>query len=787
MFKKAIILLFLLSLTSFNLFSQTLTQTIRGNVVDKTSQHPIPGAIVVLLNASPSKRVSTDENGKFKLNDVPVGQQSIKVTYMGYNEVVLQNLTVNSGKELVLTVAMEETVHRMETIEVTGTHDKNKSINQMSTVSTRMFSVEETQKFAAALNDPARMATSFAGVVQTGNGNNTISIRGNSPNGLLWRMEGVDIPNPNHFSSVGTSGGGISILSVQLLGNSDFSTGAFAAEYGNALSGVFDLKLRKGNNQKHEYTVQANFYGVDVAAEGPFKKGYDGSYLINYRYSTLLLLGKLKLPIGDAITNFQDLSFNISLPAARFGNFGIFGFGGTSSQTTVAIKDSTIWKDNDFKSLNTKFYANTAAAGITNTKLLGIRSYLKTALVFSGSGNGYYEDKLNQDYNPVRQYIENYIQEKITLTSSFNFKVNPKNSIRTGMIVSRLIYNLSQKQFADSINTLYEKINVDGTTYTDQLYFQWQNKITERFTTNMGMHFLHLVLNNTYSVEPRASMKYALTENQSLSLGYGLHSQIQPIGVYFAKQMQPNGEYITPNENVGLSKAHHFVLSYDINIKSVFHIKSEVYYQYLFNIPISNDVNNTFSMLNTVDGFTSTSLSNKGLGRNYGIELTLERFLYNNFYLLLSSSVYESKYQASNGNWYNTMYNTNFAVSLTSGKDWMLSEKYKKRIIGTNIKLIYTGGYRYTPIDLNSSIASHQEIDDETKSFAIRNPDYFRVDVRLSLKRNYKKLTSITAIDIQNASNQMNIAGRYFDTKSNSIKYYYQSGIIPLLSYRIEF
>ncbi len=785
--KTKTVFLFFLSLVCFNLFSQTITQTIRGNIVDKISQHPIPGAIVVLLNSSPTKGVSADENGKFQLIEIPVGQQSLKITCMGYNEVILSNLIVNSGKELVLTIAMEESIHKMETIEVTGNQNKNDAINQMSTLSTRMFSVEETQKFAAALNDPARMATSFAGVIQTGNGNNTISIRGNSPDGLLWRMEGVDIPNPNHFSSVGTSGGGISILSTQLLANSDFSTGAFAAEYGNALSGVFDLKLRKGNNQKHEYTVQANFYGVDVAAEGPFKKGYEGSYLINYRYSTLLLLGKLNLPIGQAITNFQDLSLNIAMPAAGFGTFSIFGFGGTSSQTTAAVKDSTKWKDNDFSNLNTRFYANTAAVGITNTKLLGSRSYLKTVLLFSGTGNGYYEDKLNQYYNPIRQYFENYIQGKITLSSAYNFKINPKNSIRTGLIVTRLTYNLSQKQWVDSLNTLVDKINVVGATYTDQLYFQWQHKITERFTTNIGMHFLHLILNNTYSPEPRASMKYALTELQSISFGYGLHGQIQPIGVYFAKVQQSNGDYTTPNENTGLSKAHHFVLSYDINIKSFFYVKTEIYYQYLFNIPISTDVTNTFSMLNTVDGFTTYSLSNKGLGRNYGAELTLERFLYNNFYLLLSSSLYESKYLASNGIWYNTLYNTNFVVSLTSGKDWVLSEKYKKRIIGTNIKLVYTGGYRYTPIDVSSSIAMHQEVDDETRSFEYRSPDYFRVDVRFSIKRNYKKLTAITAIDIQNATNRMNIAGSYFDKTSSSIKYYYQSGIIPLLSYRVEF
>ncbi len=785
--KAKIILLFFLSFLTQYLFSQTLTQTIRGEVVDKVSQIPIPGALIVLVNSKPLYGVSTDENGKFKLQNIAVGRQTLKITCLGYKEILMQNLTVNSGKELVLNIAMEDDVQKMKEIEISVKQEKNGALNQMSTVSARTFSVEETQKFAAALNDPARMATSFAGVIQTGNGNNTISVRGNSPNGLLWRMEGVDIPNPNHFSSVGTSGGGISILSTQLLSNSDFITGAFASEYGNALSGVFDLKLRKGNNQKHEYTVQANFYGVDVATEGPFKKGYDGSYLINYRYTTLTLLGKMGIPLGDAITKFQDLSFNIYLPTKKLGAFGIFGFGGTSSQITEAFKDSIKWEQDNFYSLNTKFYANTGAVGFNNTKTFGSSSYLKTALVFSGTGNGYSEDKLNQNYIPVNQDKEDFMQKKITFSSTFTHKISHKSSFRTGIIINKLNYNLLQKSLDDSTHLMVEQINVKGNTYTIQSYFQLQNKITTKLTSNIGFHFLEMMLNNTYNIEPRASLKYLLTDKQTLGLGYGLHSQIQPIGVYFAKQQQADGSFTTPNKNLGLTKAQHFVLSYDINVSTFTHIKTEIYYQQLFNIPISQDVNNTFSMLNSVDGYSSLSLVNKGLGKNYGLELTLERFLHNNFYYLLSSSLYESKYQASNGNWYNTLYNTNYAFSFTSGKEWILSEKLKKRILGANIKAIYTGGFRYTPVDIVSSKANGQEVDDLSKSFELRNPDYFRLDLRCSLKKNYKKLTTTLALDIQNASNRKNVAGHYYDAKSNSVKYIYQSGLIPLLSYRLEF
>ncbi len=254
-----------------------LVQTVRGTVTDRISQAPIPGVVVVALSTDPPIVATTGADGTFRLASIPVGKLDLKLSMVGYRESVMRQLNVNSGKELVLTVGLEEEISELETVQVTAKADKNKPLNEMSAVSTRAFSVEETQKFAAAVNDPLRMATSFAGVIAPNDGNNHISIRGNSPNGLLWRMEGVEIPNPNHFANVGTSGGGISILSAQLLNNSDFSTGAFAAEYGNALSGVFDLRLRKGNNQKREYTFQAGILGIDAAAEGPFKKAGTGS------------------------------------------------------------------------------------------------------------------------------------------------------------------------------------------------------------------------------------------------------------------------------------------------------------------------------------------------------------------------------------------------------------------------------------------------------------------------------------------------------------------------------
>ena len=786
---KTMLLLILVSLlihTSFK--AQTLYQTVRGTVVDKISQTPVPGAVIQLLNTITANVVTSDANGKFKMINVPVGKQSIKISYLGYKESVMENLSVNAGKELVLNINLEEDIKTMNEVEVIAKTDKNKPLNEMSGVSTRAFSVEETQKFAAAVNDPARMASSFAGVVQTSDGNNNISIRGNSPNGLLWRMEGVEIPNPNHYSSIGSAGGGISILSAQLLNNSDFSTGAFAAEHGNALSGVFDLKLRRGNNEKREYTFQAGILGIDASTEGPFKKGKEGSYVVNYRYSTLDLLSKIGVPVfGDASLTYQDLTFNVALPTKKAGTFTMFGFGGLSSQTQVAKKDTMKWQEDDSYRNNAKFYSNTGAIGLTHTKLFNNQSYLKTALVFSGTQNGYDEAKLNSDLTETKRFQQKYDQDKITLSSTYTQKINSRSSIRTGFILNHLIYNLNIDEYVDSIGRLLEKIDVKGNTETAQGFFQWNYKLNPKLTTNVGLHYYHLLLNNSNSLEPRASVQYKLAGNHNLSFGYGMHSQLQPIGVYFSRAYQADGTYTKPNENLGLSKAHHLVLGYDWTLNSFSHVKTEVYYQHLFNVPVSPDKTNLYSILNVSEGYNPQKLVNNGLGKNYGLELTYERFLHKNLYYLLSVSLFDSKYQAANGTWYNTRYNTNYASSFTIGKEWTLSEKRKNRVLGVNLKSLLVGGLRYTPIDLKASVAAGETKFEDSKNYEERTPDYFRLDVRISLKRNYRKLTSTLALDIQNATNRQNIGGQYFNKTSGEIAYWYQATLIPILSYKLEF
>lgn len=775
---------FLLLALTYEVSAQTLSQTIRGTVIDKITHAPLFGANIIIAESNPLLGAASDPDGIFRIAKVPVGKHTLKVTYLGYKERLIPNVVVNSGKEVVLVIELEEDILISKEVVISGESHKERSINEMATVSTRTFSVEETQKFAAAVNDPARMASSFAGVTSADDGNNTITIRGNSPAGLQWKMEGIEIPNPNHFAAPGASGGGISILSAQTMSNSDFMTGAFAAEYGNALSGIFDIRLRKGNNEKPEYTLQAGLLGLEAAAEGPIVKGYQGSYLVNYRYSTLSILDKIGVEVGDGTNDFQDLSYNVFLPTKKAGNFTLFGFGGLSTSLFEAERDSSKWEEG-YQRYDSEFTSNTGVAGVTHSLILGKNSWLKSAAAFSGNEIGYKEDRLNNEYvgeERNRQTAGNY---KLTVTSAFNHKLSSRHNIRTGFIINQVAYDVEYNVYDQDLNAITQTINDKGDTYSMQFFAQSNYYITKKLTFNGGLHYLMLNLNKSYSLEPRLSFKYEIDALQSVSAGYGLHSQIQPLGVYFAK----NEFSDKLNKDLGMSKAHHLVLGYDRMLAENLRLKAEAYAQWLFDIPVRRDTLNSFSMVNVSEDYITDPLKNSGTGTNYGLEVTVEQFLKHDFYFLLATSLYDSKYKGSDNVERNTRFNGQYGITFTGGKEVLTGSKWKNRVLGFNLKTIYRGGFRGTPVDLEASQAlpGQGAVYVDSEAFSIQYPDYFRADIRISLKRNRKASTQTLALDIQNVTNRKNIYGRFYDSESGQIKTYYQTALIPILSYKIEF
>jgi len=249
--KKAI---FILAILSFSLQTFAQNGTIKGQVIDQQSEIPLIGATVVVVDTDPVIGAVTDLDGYFSLKNVPLGRVAVSVSYLGYEPLTLPNVEVVAGKETNLDITLTEGISLNEIVVTSDATGKDQAINEMSLVSARQFSVEEVNRYSGGRMDVARLASNFAGVSTPDDQRNDIVIRGNSPTGVLWRLEGTPIPSPNHFSTLGTTGGPVSALNPNILKNSDFVTSAFPAEYGNAIAGVFDLGFRKGNRDKHALT-----------------------------------------------------------------------------------------------------------------------------------------------------------------------------------------------------------------------------------------------------------------------------------------------------------------------------------------------------------------------------------------------------------------------------------------------------------------------------------------------------------------------------------------------------
>lgn len=776
-------LFFLFLVCLFTIKAQSpFVQTVRGTITDRSVKTILAGAAIELLGTE-KRTVIADESGHFILADVPVGRQSLRITYVGFKPLLLSNLLVESGKQLVLNIELEEDVIAGKEVVVQSRLNKSRTINELAVVSTRMFSTEEMRRYAAGLNDPSRIATAFAGVVAQGDANNLI-IRGNAPNGLLWRMEGVDIPNPNHFAKVGTSGGGISILSAQLLANSDFMISAFPAEYGNALSGVFDIKLRKGNSTRREHTFSASTIGVDAATEGYFKKGYGGSYLVNYRYGFLTLLQQLGLNIGEAGTSFQDLSFHIHLPIKKGGSFSIIGFGGNSRQVKEIAGDSIAWNRSPSNRNGWLDESKTGMIGITHTISFGKKTLLKT--IFSLNGYQYQEEnsRRNTFSGPLIYTRKNTFFESNAIVSiSLTHKFNRHHLLKTGIYTSGKDFDLWQRESVS--NLLRDRVKSAGVTQLTNYFLQWKWSPTNQVSITAGLHGQRLALNNTSVLEPRFGLKWVLRNNHILSAGVGLHAQAQPLGNYFAR-IRVGADSIQPNLGLGFSRAAHYVLGYAIPVGSDWNLKAEVYYQWLYNIPVAAQLQNSFSMINQDDDFAIVALSNRGCGKNYGLEITLERYLSRQFYMLSSVSLYESKYLPSDKIWRNSRFNSNSTFTFVMGKEWNLKGK-QVSVLSLDVKMIYAGGVRVTPIDLPRSNAQQTTVLNNTLIYDDKLNRISRVDLQAGWKVQYGKRTGSLIAGVQNLFNRKNPISQSYDPVTRQVRHNYLLGLIPVIGYKVDF
>ena len=783
---KKIYLGFLAFFMSFSLLAQVPLQNIRGEVRDVITAEPYAGVSLFLLTSETESiaEVLSDERGEFIFENIPVGRYQMRADYIGYQSVIVSEVLVRGGKETILNILLEEnSSYDLETITVKGTRK-----NISHPVSIQTLTIEETLRFPATYFDPARLAITLPGVVNTNDQSNGLSIRGHSPNALSWRLEGAEIVNPNHTPNAGTasdrvtlSGGGVNMLSAQMLGNTTFLTGAFPSDYGNALGAVMDMNLREGNRKEHEFTAQIGLIGIDLAAEGPFGEKQNSGFSANYRYSTVGLLSDLGVDLGDEEISFQDIAIKADFLNKKGGKLSLFVIAGASKNLFAAQRDSSAWEfQKDRFDINFKSF--TAIEGISYEQSIGDKSYWKTSFVYSGTSNTRTAERLADDFST--SLLENDVisYQKAALHSVFTHKISARNRFKIGLDATHHTFDLTSEDFQ-----VMKFSEGEGRGVLWQPYIQFNSRLSPKLNANIGLHASVFGFNNTKAIEPRAALQYQMNEKNSLSLAYGLHSQMQLPQLYLAQTTDEGSD----NQDLELTKAHHLVLSYNFQPKSGDNLTIEAYYQSLFDVPEPLLGGSNFSALNLVENFTNEPLQSTGTGRNVGLEISWQKYFTGKFYYLINTSIYDAKYTDVNGNTNNTRYNGNYIFNATGGKEWTYSKQKKKgertKTFGVNMHIAYAGGFRYTPIDIEASQILGATVFQNERPFTEQFPAIFKTDARLYWKKSKAGRSTVWALDLQNLTNQKNAAFRYFDTVKGEIVTKNQLGLLPILSWKIEF
>jgi hypothetical protein len=756
-----------------------LGQTVKGTVIDRASRAPVPGATVVVVDVQPLIGATTDADGVFRLPQVPVGRQTVRVTHIGYETCLAPNLLVGAGKETVLPVELTEAVTPMAEVVVTDAASRLEPLDGMATTSARPLPMAEAKRYAASLNDPARIASGYAGVSGDDYLENALVVRGNSSRGLLWRLEGVEIPNPNHFAEEGASGGGVSIVSAHVLANSDFLTGAFPARYGNALSGVLDLRLRNGNSEKREYAVQAGTMGLDVALEGPFRKGKGASYLVNGRYSLFSLLNRAGFNVGNAnaATGFGDAAFKLHFPAGRAGVFSVFGVGGLSGYRL------------DSAFVTGRNRSDMGVVGVSHGWQVGATTSLRTVLALSGTRIGADRTPRPGD-NPWGTYREDFRKAFARASVTLHKKLSARHLLEAGATYSHLSYRFSDSRDAapDGLQRRDGAVFDDaGNTALVQGYLSGQYRLGDKLTLTGGMHALYFGLNGGTSAEPRAGLAWKFRPGQTLRAGLGVHSRVEPLQYYFARFVDSAGRPIQYNRYLGFTKARHYVLGYDWQPAPNLSLRLETYYQDVYNVPVRGDSLGIFSSISVYEGFTTYALTNRGTGDNYGVELSVEKSFAKNHYLVWNGALYRATYLTLEGPRRNTPYNGSFNTHLLAGREFQLGRQAGRHGLNVNLRGTWAGGKRYVPIDLAASVAGGREMLNPKDAYRHQLDNYARLDVQVAYRFNRPRFTGEWRLDVFNVTNHRSTVRYYYDPATESVAALAQLGTLPVLACRLEF
>ena len=776
-----------------------VAQTIKGSVTDAITGEALIGAAVKVAELKDVGGI-TNIDGEFSITITQPGRYTIETSYMGYEPSVLKEVLVAGAKDVVLDITLRESSTDMNEVVIKPRVNKESTVNPTALVGGMMLSMEEASRYAGGYNDPARLVTAFAGVAGQGDGNG-ISVHGNAPQFMQYRLEGVEIFSPNHFADLYSAGFGmVSALNSNVITNSDFFVSTFNSSYNNALSGVFDVRMRAGNNSKFENGVQVGSVGIEWTSEGPISKKNNSSFIFNYRYGFSTIARKLKLiDTYGSQYDFQDLSFKLNFPTKKAGTFSAFALGFIDKSWDVEL---------DIKDIHSIYDASDQEGSLYNA-LLGASHKIhfdnkwtwRTTAAYNMQHNKvdmeYWGLHFDANHKPIgfegKDYPFSYLkqnEDRAVFNTELSKQVTPRWLLQLGGEYSHRFFDLNFR----TAENVYEPVS--PTPYyatkdnTGLASIFWSNlwKPTDNLSFNLGLSGSYFLLSKDFSIEPRASMKWEPGKRHSISLGYGLHSMIEKLDAYFFR----NADGTMANKDLGLSKAHHLLTTYMYKFTDNLNLRFNAYYQYGFDTPVGIN-GSTFCTVNRLFNYIEEPLVNEGNTRNYGADITLEHYMSRGFYGQVNGSLFKSEYRGLDKKWRNQLYDRGYMVKVLGGKEWMIGKR-KQDVFNVSVKYTLQGGLRHTPIDVDAmranvaaGIINDQPIYKEDEAMTLQFDPTNILDLTVSYKINRKNVGHTIAFEGVNILQHETPYAVHYDLGTGQLRVD-KSGIsLPNIYYRIDF
>ena len=771
------------------------TGEIRGTVTDAATKEPLAGVNITLRGTN--RGAATDQNGEYSLSGLAVGGYSVAFSMLGYEKWIRSDILIKSNKTTWVDAALQSRVIEGDEITVTAASHFTKEKN--APVSLRSLNYEEVRRSPGAREDISRMVQNLPGVVPTTDDRNDLVVRGGSPSEVLFLIDNIEIPNPNHFGTQGATGGPISMINNEFIENVDFMAGGFPAKFGDKLSGVMDISYRNGNPQAFNGKFDLNFAGAGGNFEGPLAGG-TGSWMFALHRSFLDFMESM-LDVGG-IPIYSNFQGKISLKPTPSTRISILGIGGVDRIEIEPEPDFADWAEDETDTTDVEHVINKTTQyllGATVTRLWSKNLY--SSFTASHSFNKYLIDynrrdhiisrrgsEENLDLVPVpggdRDVYDNLSLEKTTdLKADLTFVSDDRSEFSLGVRLKMVEYDhkITTRPF-DTLNIVGE-LSSPSVVKTQQsptpkfgAFAHYTKHLTSQIHLNMGLRYDYFKVLKTQNISPRASLGYRASNRLTFNFASGIFYQA------------PEFLYITGDpknrKNLKSLRSTHLIGGFDYLLTESTLFSLEFYQKYYASYPVSNapgfDFFSTANSGGTYGAVFSGELTSKGSGKASGLELLLQKKLVEGLYGLTSYSFAKIEHQALDGIMRPGEFDNRHVLNIVLG--YRLNKSFE-----FSLKWRYAGGRPYTPFDVPASIAGGRAILDVSKINSERFVPYHRFDLRYDYRKFFKKATLVTYFSIENVYNRDNQGLIFWNTKTQKTEFSKQTGFFPVGGVSVEF